>query len=167
MATAALKKQSTINAENEYTSSFWLHVRDDPSLVRFPLYNDSGIATQDLSEISKIQELSMGVHTVRVEENENVYVYKEIGRPMYGPRDSEVLEKELRNLNLVIVGVVVQLVAPVVSSNPYQTTKTTYNPIVLQGILLEYHPNGTLQDALRSPKECLPWRHTARCVKIT
>lgn len=45
---------------------------------------------------------------------------------------------------------VVQLVAAVVSRNPYQTTKASKidGQTVLQGILLKYHLNSTLQDML-------------------
>ena len=156
------KKQSARDAESEYTRPLWLHIREDPSRVRFPLYNEIGMPTQDLTAICKIQELSMGVHEVRV--GNNLHVYKEVDRPMYEPRDSEVLEQELRNLKLGIDGVV-KLVASVVSSNPYHTRETTYTTIVLQGILLEYHPNGTLQDMLRSTKECLLWHRWA--IQIT
>lgn len=89
--------------------------------------------------------------------------YNEINRPLYVPRDSEVLEKQLRNLERLrgTEGVVR-------SDNPYQTAKTKKDDsrAVLQGILLEYHPNGTLQnalqDALQSPKpKDLPWHRWA------
>ncbi|KAK3693127.1 kinase-like domain-containing protein [Podospora appendiculata] len=66
--------------------------------------------------------------------------------------------KELRNLELLggTEGIV-RLVAAVVSKHPYQTRtglnrETSNAEKVVRGILLEYHPNGTLQDALRSPK---------------
>ena len=54
---------------------------------------------------------------------------------------------------------VVWLTAVVVSDNPYRTTAAIENdpPTSLQGILLEYHPNGMLQNALQSPKPNYPW----------
>jgi serine/threonine protein kinase len=119
-----------------------------------------------LSEIKKIQELSDGVHLVRVDSVE--YVYKEVDRPLYTPRDSEVLELELRNLERMRGRKgVVRLVAAVVSDNPYRTAKAKEddNPTSLQGILLEYHPNGTLQNTLQSPKLNSPWHRWA--VQIT
>ena len=53
---------------------------------------------------------------------------------------------------------VVRLTAVVVSDNPYRTTATIENdlPTSLQGILLEYHPNGMLQNTLQSPKPDYP-----------
>jgi serine/threonine protein kinase len=54
---------------------------------------------------------------------------------------------------------VVQLIAVVVSHNPYRTAKAVgYDPpTTLQGILLEYHPNGMLKDMLQLPKPTYPW----------
>ena len=54
-----------------------------------------------MSEIRKKQELSVGVHEVRVNNNKKSYVYKEVDRPLYELRDSKVLEQELRNLELL------------------------------------------------------------------
>lgn len=111
-----------------------------------------------MSEIKKIKELGTGVYLVHVDSDE--YVYKEVKRPLYVPRDSEVLELELRNLERMRDSEgVVQLIAVVVSDNPYRTAKAIEfdPPNSLQGILLEYHPNGMLQDALQSPKSNYPW----------
>ncbi len=87
--------------------------------------------------------------------DETPYVYKEVERAHYVPRDTEVLVQELRNLDMfrgATVGIV-QLVAAVVSQNPYQTTQPgkECDPVVLRGFLLEHHPNGTLESALKSP----------------
>jgi len=108
------------------------------------------------------QELGLGVYKVQVGSDQKSYVYKEVDRPLYKLRDTEVLEKELQNLQLLrSTSSVVQLVAAVVSNNLYQTAETPKNetPTILQGILLEYHPNGTLQDVLDSPnpKTNFPW----------
>lgn len=53
---------------------------------------------KDLSEITKTQELSNGVHKAFVVGDKIAYVYKELDRPLYGPRDSKVLEQELTKL---------------------------------------------------------------------
>lgn len=169
-----LRFTTALNAESEYAPTvdyLWLYIQEDPFRVWFPVYNGGGDGTStiDLSEIRKTQELSMGVHVIRVNSDENPYVYTEINRPLYVPRDSEVLEKELRNLErLRGTEGVVRLVAAVISDNPYQTAKNKKDDgrAVLQGILLEYHPNGTLQnalqDALQSPKpKDLPWHRWA------
>lgn len=70
----------------------------NPSRVRFPVYKSSRscVPTKDLSLIKKMKEFNMGVYLVHVDSEE--YVYKEIDRPLYMPKDSEVLESELRYL---------------------------------------------------------------------
>lgn len=86
--------------------------------------------------------------------NESPFVYKEVERAFWVPGDTEVLELELRNLELFRGNTVniIQLVAAVISQNPYQTDPVKQRDAVLRGVLLEYHPNGTLEDALKSPK---------------
>lgn len=155
-----LKRQ--LEPESEYAiivDNLWCRVQEDPLRVRFPGYNarSSGVSTMRLSDIKMRQELSLGVHLVHVDNAE--YVYKEINRPLYHPRDSDVMEQELRNLEQMRGNKhVVRLVAAVVSDNPYQTTVTEDHPFAsLQGILLEYHSNGTLQDALGSRTSEVPW----------
>ncbi|KAL5349514.1 hypothetical protein ACLOAV_005809 [Pseudogymnoascus australis] len=167
-----LRYKATPDAKSEYTpiiNQLCVIIREDPFRVRFPMYESFGhILTKDLSEVTKTQELSNGVHKAVVVGDEITYVYKEVDRPLYEPRDSEVLEQELRNLTkLRGTDGVVQLVAAVVSRNPYQTTKASKinGQTVLRGILLEYHSNGTLQDVLRSSRKDLPWRQWA--VQIT
>jgi serine/threonine protein kinase len=169
-----LRLKTAPDTESEYASivdHLWLYIREDPFRVRFPVYNGDGggTPTKDLSEIRKKQELSAGVHEVRVDDDEKSYVYKEVDRPLYEPRDSEVLEKELRNLELLRgTEGVVWLVAVVISKNPYRTAETINDdtPAVLRGILLEYHSYGTLRDALQSePNPDWPWQRWA--VQIT
>lgn len=107
------------------------------------------------------QELGLGVYKVQVGSDQKSYIYKEVDKLLYKLRDTKVLEKELQNLQLLRnTSSVVQLVATVVSNNLYQTTETPKNETqtILQGILLKYHPNGTLQDALDllNPKTNFP-----------
>ncbi|KAI0103388.1 kinase-like domain-containing protein [Nemania sp. FL0031] len=145
------------DAENGFASSarfLRAFMREDPLRVRFPPYrSDGGSPAEELSHIVKMQELEAGVHKVRVGNNESFSIYKEIDRPLYVPQDSEVLEQELRNLQLFrSTEGIAQLVAAVVSENPYKTTNEQDSIRVLRGVLIEYYPNGTLKDALRSPR---------------
>ncbi|KAL2191829.1 kinase-like protein [Thermothelomyces heterothallicus CBS 203.75] len=148
-------------ADSEYISvisHLWVRTLEDPLRIRFPVFdNDSGIPTKELSEIREKEELNgHSVYKVLLYGDETVYVYKEVERPHYVPPDTEVLQQELQNLELFrgnTVGIV-QLVAAVISQNPYQTAQTgkENDSNALRGILLEYHPNGTLEDTLKSPK---------------
>jgi serine/threonine protein kinase len=148
--------------ESEFAviNDLWLRIQEDPYRVRFPIYNGYGscVPTRDLSAIKKMKEFSMGVHLVHVDSDE--YIYKEVDRPLYIPNDSDALERELQNLEQMHGNKgIVQLIAVVVSDNPYRTTKAIgdNSPNSLQGLLLEYHPNGRLKDMLQSPKPNYPW----------
>ena len=125
--------------------------------IRFPIHDSSnGIPARRLSEIEEKEKLNDdSVYKVLLQGDETPYVYKEVERAHYVPRDTEVLEQELRNLDMfrgTTVGIV-QLVAAVVSQNPYQTTQPgkECDPVVLRGFLLEHHPNGTLESVLKPP----------------
>ncbi len=124
-----LRLKTSLDTESEYAvivDHLWLCLREDPYRVRFPVYENggSGIPARDLSEIKMIRELSNGVYLVRVDSNE--YAYKEVNRPLYVPRDSEVLALELRNLERMRGSKgVARLIAAVVSDNPYRTAKVS------------------------------------------
>lgn len=145
----------------------WFYIREDPFRVRFPDYKfDGEIPTRDLSEVKKERELAPGVHRAYLVPDGQFYVYKEVDRPLYEPRDTDILEQELRNLKLVRgAKFIVQLVAAVLSSNPYRTAREDDDddPIVLRGLLVDYHPNGTLDGALRLSGQNTrqPWQRWA------
>ncbi|KAF2187443.1 hypothetical protein K469DRAFT_772012 [Zopfia rhizophila CBS 207.26] len=91
----------------------------------------------------KTRQLSAGVHKARVTSNNKLYVYKEVDRPHYIPRDSQVLYHKLQNLQL-FHGI------KLIAGDSYQTTKAIKVKAltVLRGILLKYHLKGILKDAL-------------------
>ncbi|KAH9204178.1 hypothetical protein DL95DRAFT_418453 [Leptodontidium sp. 2 PMI_412] len=136
-----LRLKTPLDTESEYAAvvdHLWLCIHEDPFRVRFPVYNGSStVSTRNLSEIKKIQELGDGVHLVRVDNVE--YVYKEVDRPLYMLRDSEVLELELQNLERMRGSKgVVRLVAAVVSDNPYRTAKAIQDePPTIKGDSLQ------------------------------
>lgn len=162
-----IKRRPDIETEfSPIIDRLYVRVQEDRSRVRFPIF-DTGLGavpTKEVSEITKTEELGMGVYKAHLLGDDITYVYKEVDRPLYELRDSETLEQELRNLiSLRGVDGVVQLVAAVVSQNPYQTmgVNSSDGQTFLRGILLEYHSNGTLQSFLQSPKEDLPWHQWA------
>ncbi|KAL2168360.1 hypothetical protein VTG60DRAFT_7338 [Thermothelomyces hinnuleus] len=148
--------------DNEFfvIDQLWVFTREDRDRVRFPTFNsDSCIPTRELSDIRSKEELDgHSVYKVLLHGDETPYIYKEIERPHYIPADTEVLEQELYNLELFRSNKfgIVQLIAAVFSQNPYQTTPSTKkrSPGALYGVLLEYYPNGTLEDAskMREPQ---------------
>jgi hypothetical protein len=108
------------------------------------------------SEVERCRDLADGVYEALISGDDRIYVYKGVDRLIYFPHDTTVLEQELRNLELFSGNKnIIQLVAAVVSISPYQTAEhDTNKPPILRGILLQYHPNGTLHDALQSPNFC-------------
>lgn len=139
-------------------ASLWFHVREYHECTHYPLHIGSG-RTIHLRNIQRVEDMNSHEHvnTARILGDERQYVYKGVDRLIYFPHDTKVLEQELRNLELFHGRKrIVQLVATVISSSPYQTRESGAPPPVLRGILLEYHPNGTLHDVLQSPES---WMH--------
>ncbi|KAJ9148836.1 hypothetical protein NKR19_g5829 [Coniochaeta hoffmannii] len=145
----------------------WYYVREDTSRVRFPSYSihsvgDTATRTASLSALNKESTLAPGVSVVRLagDKRGELYVYKEIERPLYRPDDTTMIERELQRLMVLRdsnmdmnAGIehIVRLVAAVVSDNPYRTSADAGDAgeqTVLRGILLEYHRNGNLEGAL-------------------
>ncbi|KAB5527932.1 kinase-like domain-containing protein [Coniochaeta sp. 2T2.1] len=140
----------------------WYYTREDPSRICYPSFDfDASMTAVRLSDITKENKLAAGVHTVY--HNHPLYVYKEIDRALYELSDTAILVQELCNLRLLRRSqYIVRLVGVVVSSNPYRTADTD-GSLVLRGLLLDYHPNGTLADALQAADRSggRPWRRWA------
>ncbi|KAL9592499.1 MAG: hypothetical protein Q9179_006654 [Wetmoreana sp. 5 TL-2023] len=133
-------------------------IREDASRVFYPPFtNDSLWQSKSASDI-KIEE-DIAATVFRVEVDKELRIYKKIDRPFYHPRDSAALYQELQNLKLLRGDPnIVQLVAVVISPNPYQTRTSVNVPSVIQGILLDYHPGGTLERWLDNHNKAqFPW----------
>ncbi|EGC45105.1 protein kinase [Histoplasma capsulatum var. duboisii H88] len=130
--------------------SFTVH--EDPLRVTYPYIEDLSVPTRWLMDIQtkrEIQNVVPWVSGVQLKNGESWYAYKEIDRPFYTPGDSVALH-------------VVQLVAVIISKNPYSTTDQDYSPPVMRGILLDYHSEGTLEQALKATDGSNhPWRRWA------
>jgi serine/threonine protein kinase len=142
-------------------------LREDPNRVVFPLYdNDPDTRIENFSRIHKGQELQRGVCEARLDgDDEKTYILKEVDRPMYEVGDSDIVLRELQNLRAFRGATnIVQLIAAVLSSHPYRSCELAHSqdsPPVLRGILLEYHPNGSMGDSLRSNSGSRPWARWA------
>lgn len=125
--------------------------------IRYPTYKDTG-HTVPFSRVKMGEEFdgSDCVYKATIYSEDAIYVYKGLEKDIYIPMDTEVMKQELRNLKLFRGNKnIVQLIAPVVSNNPYLTELShDDSTLVLRGMLLEYHPNGSLRDAIRARE---PW----------
>lgn len=133
----------------------WFYSQEYPRRIRYSSYIGIGHRIE-LSEVNRCENLADGVDKVRTLRNEGWSVYKGVDKLIYVPHDTDVLEQELRHLELFRGNKsIVQLIAGVVSTNSYQTLEHDIDkPPILRGFLLEYHPSGTLRDLLQSPQ---PW----------
>ena len=154
---------STISMENKFAHiarRLVYKAREDPSRVQFPLFDDMSLPAAPQVEMEKMEELALGVFLIRAvyQGAENVFIYKEIDKPFYVPRDTEVMLQEIRNLRLFRgIPTIVQLVAVAISKNPYLTTERE-DFSVIRGVLLEYHQRGTLEEVLKSGRNHSTWR---------
>ncbi|KAL5341870.1 kinase-like domain-containing protein [Aspergillus crustosus] len=113
-------------------------VQEDPSRVVYPLCD----------EFLYQSEIADGVFRV-LNANNTPYILKVVNRPLYQPYDTEVIRKELENLAIFQnVPHVVQAVGIAVSANPYMTSSTRDQSLVVMGIILEYYSGGSLQTIL-------------------
>jgi len=139
-------------------------VQEDGSRVLYPpVESGTSLPRRWLSAIKTVDTIRGKVDIVEVAGDiENTLVYKQVERPFYEQDDTADFQQEVENLRLCHdVQHVVHPVAVVVSRNPYQTSKeeTANDPVVIRGVLMKYHPRGTLRDALKSPAHGgLPWQ---------
>ena len=119
-----------------------------PSCCEFPSFR-----CIDWAELEEEDEIADGVHRVCPKTARVPYVLKVVNRPLYHPHDTNVIRKELENLER-FKGVpgIVQPVAIAVSSNPYMTARTSDQPPVISGILLEFYSGGSLQRILKEDR---------------
>lgn len=113
----------------ETAKSLSYRVQEDPSRVTYPsCCGFSSFRCVNCAELEEEYEITDGVHRVFCKTDGVSYVLKVVNRPLYYPHDSEVIRKEIENLELFkgFPGIV-QPAGIAVSPNPYSTTRTRDN----------------------------------------
>ncbi|KAF2182593.1 kinase-like protein [Zopfia rhizophila CBS 207.26] len=150
------------NGYNQFSGDFYYQIWEDPSRVFYPpLTKAFSVPTTLSSDLKTITEIAPGISRIRIisDVKEQDYIFKSLDKPNYHPRDSEALVHEIKNLQLFRHSpFIVQLVSVVGSTNPYYTGRSEAHSSVLRGILVEYHPGGTLEEALMAPYARSGWR---------
>lgn len=131
------------------------HIREDllrvtyPPRLQFPSFR--AIDSTELPVLEE-NEISDGVfHVIHTSEN-TPYILKVVNRPLYVPRDSEVIRQELENLeHFKGVPGIIQAAGIAVMPNPCATTAGVQQ-MVVSGILTEYHSSGSLQRVLNEKR---------------
>ncbi|KNG87606.1 protein kinase domain-containing protein [Aspergillus nomiae NRRL 13137] len=135
-------------------------IQEDPLRVTYPSCCEfPSFRCIDWAALEEEDEIADGVHRVCSKTARVPYVLKVVNRPLYRPHDTNVIRKELENLER-FKGVpgIVQPVAIAVSSNPYMTARTSDQPPVISGILLEFYSGGSLQRILKEDRvKEYPW----------
>lgn len=128
-------------------------IRENPERVIHPLCNELPFHQIDASEITED-----GIF--HISHNQRLYILKVVNRPLYWPRDTDVIRKELESLACFYnVPNIVHNAGAAASDNPYKTFKTRNIPPVVIGILLEVHSGGSLQQAFAEHRTGMyPWR---------
>lgn len=119
-------------------------IQEDPFRVRYPLCHDfPSFQHMHVNELIQEVEISNGVFRVLHQGSKTPYILKVVNCPLYYPRDTQVIEKELENLELFRgVEGIVQPAGVAVFSNPYASTQES-SEMVISGILMEYYNGGT------------------------
>ncbi|KAG0156256.1 hypothetical protein PDIDSM_3433 [Penicillium digitatum] len=136
------------------TKNLRFHIREDPSRVVYPpCLQFPSFRAINVAELKEEDEITDGVFRVSHKRDRKSYILKVVNRPFYQPRDSDVIQKELENLEQFKgVAGIVQPVGIAVFANPYATSQNGVKQMVVSGILLEYYGGGSLQRVLNEKR---------------
>lgn len=140
-----LELDDTDDTMSILSKSLRYRIREDPLRVVYPPSNQF----PDIRKFSDEQlitgaEIADGVYWVYKDEIR--YILKIVNRPLYEPRDTDVFQNELENLEY-FAGMpnIVQAAGVRVSTNPYATSTGSNRSLVVTGALLEAYPGGSLR----------------------
>ncbi|EGE77072.1 serine/threonine protein kinase [Blastomyces dermatitidis ATCC 18188] len=147
-----------IHASEEFTSNPFVKIaaklrctiQEDPLRVIYPLCDEfPSFRCINSSDLCDEIEITDGVFQVLDVNSKIPYILKVVNRPLYQPHDTEVIRKELENLE-IFRGVpnIVQAAGIAVSTNPYMTSNTRDQPLIVTGIVLKFYSGGSIQRAL-------------------
>ncbi|KAJ5088654.1 kinase-like protein [Penicillium angulare] len=135
----------------EPSDTCWVYtIQEDASRVLYPIYDiESKLPMIALADIEEKEQISNNVFLVTSKGRDENLIYKTVEHPFYEQNHTAVFQQELRNL-VLLQGCrnIVQLVAVVTSPSPFQTKPSSGSVDVILGMVLEYYPNGTLEDAI-------------------
>ncbi|KAJ5784029.1 protein kinase domain-containing protein [Penicillium psychrosexuale] len=130
------------------------HIREDPLRVAYPpCIQFPSFRAINVAELIEEDEITDGVFRVLHRGDRIPYILKVVNRPLYQPRDTDVIRKELENLEHFrgVTGIV-QPAGIAVFANPYATSQKWVQQMVVSGILLEYYSGGSLQRVLNEQR---------------
>ncbi|XPS75421.1 hypothetical protein M3J09_007508 [Ascochyta lentis] len=159
---------SNLSADNAYRAfcgQLYCEIREDPGKIIYPPLPELSKKSKvlPLSCIKIERDIDAAVSLVHIEQEDRLCVFKSIDRPLYQPRDSEVVLTEWAHLSRMSPCLsIARLVATITSGNPYHTGKQEDRNRVFRGFLLEYYVTGSLEAVLEeksiqlAPEKWLP-----------
>lgn len=149
-----ISKLPTENGYNQFVNNLlYYQVREDSLRIQYPFFvKDLLVPSTELAEIKTIVKIALGISKVNIsfDFKKQHYIFKSIEEPFYNPTDTKIFQQKLQNLKLFRQSTsIVQLLSVVISTNPYYIGKSEDSGHILWGLLLDYHPGETLEDALR------------------
>ncbi|GIK01959.1 hypothetical protein Aspvir_006002 [Aspergillus viridinutans] len=128
-------------------------IEEDPGRIIYPTLDQAqDLPTIEASHLEDAKVIAPTVSAVRFKQKR--FAYKKIDRPIYEPGDAEHILNEINALaQLRGQPNIAQLIGVVISENPYKTRQPTTSTGVITGFLLEYYPEGSLEQVLAENKE--------------
>lgn len=136
------------NAYQAFTHGLCYCANEDSERVVYPEFLGN-VSSVLLEQVSTLRDLAPATKLVRINSQRKHYAFKTIERPLYQPRDTTMVEKEIQNLRkLSPCSAIVELRSVVHSPCPYYTGRQKEPSIVVRGFLMEYFEKGSMQDIL-------------------
>ena len=148
-----IKDLSVKNGYCQFMNRLHYRLGEDLSKTQYPAFiKDPSISTMTLASLRTLAPVAPGIFRVRIEDDieERSYIFKSIDKSFNETEDTAILQQELQNLKMIRHSNIVQLISVVTSDNSYHIRMTQDPYSVLRGFLLEYHPGGTLEEALKN-----------------
>ncbi|CAI6342319.1 unnamed protein product [Periconia digitata] len=137
------------NGFGRFSARFYYQTTEDSSRIFYPPIPSNPCPSVNLSDLRHVMEIAPAISLVEVTATNQQYIFKSIKRPLYEPKDSEIIKQEFSNLqSLHQCQEVARLISAVASNNPYHTGRSEVQNPVLRGFLLEYHNAGPLNQTL-------------------
>ncbi|KAL4968922.1 protein kinase [Aspergillus stella-maris] len=163
LPTVSISEEARNNTFAGIAAKLTYTTREDPLRIIYPLYDEfPSFQPIHTDQLLDHEEIADGIFRVLKKSNGMPYVLKMVKRPLYNTHDTESIRKELENIEIFRdTPNIIHASGVAVSINPYTTSHTGKQVLVIKGIVLEYHSAGDLKTILDANPTCLqdyPWK---------
>ncbi|KAL4973169.1 putative serine-threonine protein kinase [Aspergillus desertorum] len=127
-------------------------IAEDPRRIIYPILDQvQDLPTFEASHLEDAKVIAPTIDTVLFKQER--FAYKKLERLIYEPGDTEHILNEIKALaQFRGQPYIAQLIGLVIYGNPYKTRPSTISSPVITGFLLEYYPEGSLEQVLAENK---------------